>query len=171
MPSSLGSYHGHSMALHWCFSLKDFHGILPCLAHWDITMAIPWRCSGASHWGWMPWHSSIPSSLGSHHGHSMVLHWCFSLGGLYGSLPSLALWDLTIALVLLIRVCEIPQNSSMPSSLGSHQGHSMALHWCFSLRDFQCILPCLAHWDITMAIPWHCSGASHWVDSMEFFHP
>ena len=32
----------------------------------------------------------------------MELHWCFSLGGFYGMLQSLALWDLTIALVLLI---------------------------------------------------------------------
>ena len=35
---------------------------------------------------------------------------------------------------------------------------------------FHGIRPCLAHWDLTMAIPWHCIGASHWGTSMAFFH-
>ena len=74
----------------------------------------------------------------------MELHWCFSLGGFYGILQSLALWDLTIALVLLI---------GGEGWVGIHG-----------------ILPCLAHWDLTMAIPWSCIGASHWENSMEFFH-
>ena len=86
----------------------------------------------------------MPSSLGSHHGHSMDFHWCFSLGGFYGNLPCLAHWDLTIALVLLIG--------------GEVDG---GIHG---------ILPCLAHWDITMAILWNCIGASHWENSMDFFH-
>ena len=115
----------------------------------------------------------MPSSLGSHHGHSMDFHWCFSLGGFYGNLPCLAHWDLTIALVLLIGG-EVdgwdPWNSSMLSSLGYHHGHSMELHWCFSLGEFHGLLPCLAHWDLTMAIPWAFIGASHWVASMEIFH-
>ena len=82
------------------------------------------------------------SSLGYHHGYSMALQWCFSLGGFYGILPSLALWDLIIALVLLIVGCggvgEVGEGG-----------------------EFHGILPCLAHWDLTMAIPWHCIGASH----------
>ena len=53
----------------------EVHGSLPSLAHWDLTMAIPWYCIGASHWvGSMevfhPWLFGISP-----------LHWCFSFGG------------------------------------------------------------------------------------------
>merc|ERR1739837_30619 len=144
MASSLGSRHGHSMELHWDFSL-----------------------------GGSPWNASMASSLGFHHGHSMELHWDFSLGKIHGMLPWLAHcvspWPFHgIALGLLIGGS--PWNASMASSLGSHHGRSMELHWDFSLGEIHGMLPWLAHWDLTMAIPWNCIGTSHWGKSMECFH-
>merc|ERR1712155_486471 len=50
------------------------HGHLPWQAHVEITMGIPWNCSGTPGW-WMPWTSSMASSCGDHHGHPMELQW------------------------------------------------------------------------------------------------
>merc|ERR1739837_18192 len=58
----------------------------------------------------------------------------------------------------------------MASSLGAHHGHAMALLGDFSLGGFHGLLPWPAHWELTMAMPWHCLGTSHWADSMDFFH-
>merc|ERR1739837_51109 len=90
-----GGFHGVLPWLaHWELTLAipwHSHGILPWLAHCDLTMAIPWHANGMPHlkrwwrlarweregW-WIPWSSSMASSLGAYHGHPMAFQWDFS---------------------------------------------------------------------------------------------
>ena len=45
----------------------------------DLLIQVQER-DGVRWMGWNPWNSSMLSSLGYHHGHSMALPWFFSLG-------------------------------------------------------------------------------------------
>merc|ERR1739836_278069 len=58
----------------------------------------------------------------------------------------------------------------MASSCGGHHGHPMELHWDSWMGAGLGYLPWQAHVEVTMGIPWNCTGILGWVQALDIFH-
>merc|ERR1712218_467631 len=96
--------------------------------------------------GCMPWISSMASSCGDHHGHHMDLHWDSWMGACHGYLPWQAHVEITMGITW--------------NCIGTPGWvHAMDIfHGMHPSRSPNAI-PCDAHGDLHMSLPWKISMA------------